>query len=91
MVLPSPLATPEAQQHILSETSCIIYMHSGNLSTKVDGIVTAGSEIQIIVAPELIELLQDKPAEPVSYSKSWEDSKDDPWLVFHISGTTGQS
>jgi hypothetical protein len=26
---------------------------------------------------------------PVSYTKSWEEAKDDPWLIFHTWGTTG--
>lgn len=45
--------------------------------------------IQQIAAPELDSLLQETPAEPFVYPRSWGEGKKDPWLVAHTSGTTG--
>ena len=45
--------------------------------------------LTVIAAPELSEWLKDDFAEPILYSKSWEEGKDDPWVYFHTSGTTG--
>lgn len=39
--------------------------------------------------PELAEFLDSTPAKLVPFTKTWEEAKDDPWLVFHTSGTTG--
>jgi hypothetical protein len=30
--------------------------------------------------------MKDEEAEPVNYPKTWEEGKDDLWMVFHISG-----
>lgn len=35
--------------------------------------------------------MQEKEAAPSNYPKTWDDGADDPWLVFHTSGTTGLS
>ena len=40
--------------------------------------------------PELDQFLKDDEATQFFYKKSWEEGKDDPWLVFHTSGTTGK-
>lgn len=61
------------------------------MATVVDEIVQRDLNIRIVVAPELEELLQDKQSKPFVYQKSWKEGKDDPWLVFHTSGTTGKS
>lgn len=61
------------------------------MATMVDGVVQLKSNIRALVAPDLDELLQETPSEPVAYTKPWDDGKDDPWLVFHTSGTTGMS
>ena len=91
MVLPSSLVTPEAQLRILSLKNCKVYVRSQSMSTVVDEIIRREPSVRPIDAPELHELLCDTSAEPVLYEKSWDDGRDDPWLVFHTSGTTGQS
>ncbi|KAL8829946.1 MAG: hypothetical protein Q9191_001718 [Dirinaria sp. TL-2023a] len=59
------------------------------MAATVDDLVRQHNSIHIIDAIQLDELLQPMIAEPVTYTKSWEEGKDDPWLVFHTSGTTG--
>lgn len=77
--------------HILSKTSCTTYIRSGELSAKVDEIAAKGTGIRTMAAPQLDDLLREDFAQKFPYNKSWEDGKDDPWLVFHTSGTTGRS
>lgn len=91
MVLPSSIITPEAQLRILSMTNCRLYVRPESMATVIDEIVRSQPNVQTITAPQLHELLQDTPAKPFLYTKSWEDVKDSPWLVFHSSGTTGKS
>jgi acyl-coenzyme A synthetase/AMP-(fatty) acid ligase len=43
-----------------------------------------------MVVPELQEWITEKEAELYEYKKSWEEAANDPWIIFHTSGTTGQ-
>lgn len=89
MILPSSIVTREAQLRILSIKNCKVYMRPESMATVIDEILQHQPSVRTATAPELHELLQDTPAKPVYYHKSWEDARDDPWLVFHTSGTTG--
>ncbi|PQE27382.1 AMP-binding enzyme protein [Rutstroemia sp. NJR-2017a WRK4] len=89
MVLPSPMMPSDAHLHILKEKECDLYMRPESMASIVDHVVQRREGLQIVAAPALEDLLQDKPAEPFNYKKSWEEARDDPWLVFHTSGTTG--
>ena len=92
MVLPSAIITTEAQLHILNSINCKLYLRPASAAAAItDEIVKRQPSIQAIEAPDLDELLRDDPAEPVVYEKSWTEARDDPWLVFHSSGTTGRS
>jgi acyl-coenzyme A synthetase/AMP-(fatty) acid ligase len=46
--------------------------------------------VRDIVVPELHDWITEKEAEPYEYNKSWEEAANDPWIIFHTSGTTGQ-
>lgn len=59
------------------------------MADRVGAILRDASHIQAITAPELAEIMQETEATPYNYPKSWEDGADDPWFVFHTSGTTG--
>ena len=89
MILPSSLVTREAQLHILSKTACSIYVRTEDMAAIVDDLAQHKPDLQTITAPQISELMQDAPADIFPYAKSWKDGKDDPWLVFHTSGTTG--
>lgn len=89
MILPSTTMTLDAQVHMLNKKECNIYMRPESMASVVDHIAQRRKGLQIVAAPALEDLLQDKPAEQFKYQKSWEEARDDPWLVFHTSGTTG--
>lgn len=61
------------------------------MASHVDAILQGAPGIRTVTGPELEELFQETEAEPHVYKKSWEEAKDDPWLIFHTSGTTGQT
>lgn len=44
-----------------------------------------------MTVPEIDEFMKETEAPIYTYTKAWEEGKDDPWLVFHTSGTTGSS
>lgn len=91
MVLPSPILTPQARARILQAKKCTIYMRPDNMAGVVDEVIQLQPNTKSFVAPELQDLSQDAIARPTKYQKSWEEGKNDPWLVFHTSGTTGES
>lgn len=43
-----------------------------------------------IIAPPLEEWITEKPAKPYAFDTPWNEAADDPWLIFHTSGTTGK-
>ena len=48
-----------------------------------------GTTTQSLQVPELSQLLWQDIQVPFQYNKVWSEAKDDPWLIFHTSGTTG--
>ncbi|GME44441.1 uncharacterized protein K452DRAFT_300824 [Neofusicoccum parvum] len=46
-------------------------------------------DVEILVMPELDELLRGEPVEPYPFTKTWEEARLDPIHVNHTSGTTG--
>ncbi|KAJ5668962.1 hypothetical protein N7462_010032 [Penicillium macrosclerotiorum] len=89
MVLPSPLVTAKAQLNIFEKTGCTLYLRPQESAASVAEILKDAPHIHTITVPALGEFFNEIEAIPVNYSKSWEEGKDDPWLVFHTSGTTG--
>lgn len=91
MVLPSPLVTAEAQLHILEKKGCTVYLRPSSMEAPVAEILKAAPHVQTVTVPDIEAFMQEAEAEPVNYSKTFEEGKADPWLVFHTSGTTGNS
>lgn len=89
LVLPSSSVTPEGRERILAQKQCTTFLHSKELAYAVDEAVSLDPTVKAIEFPELTHFLKAEPAEPVPYTKTWADGKDDPWLCFHTSGTTG--
>lgn len=47
-------------------------------------------QTQYVTLPNLDDLFQDTESTEINFNHSWDEAKDDPWLVFYISGTTGK-
>ncbi|KAL3443935.1 hypothetical protein BJX65DRAFT_311412 [Aspergillus insuetus] len=89
LVLPSPLVTGEAQLRILEKKRCTVYLRPASMADHVTSILQGTSYIQTVTVPDIAELFREDEAEPLNYSKTWDEGKDDPWLIYHTSGTTG--
>ncbi|XRM40652.1 hypothetical protein ABZX51_003961 [Aspergillus tubingensis] len=89
MVLPSPLVTAEAQLHILEKKGCTVYLRPSSMEAPVAEILKAAPHVQTVTVPDIEAFMQEAEAEPINYSKTYEEGRADPWLVFHTSGTTG--
>lgn len=83
------MITPEAQLHILNGKDCTVYLRPDTMAESIGAILKDSPHIEQKDIPSVDYFMQDLEAEPVTYAKSWEEGKDDPWLVFHTSSTTG--
>lgn len=60
------------------------------MADQVRAILKDTSHLRAITVPDLGEFVNETEATPFCYPKTWEEGKEDPWLVFHTSGTTGK-
>ncbi|KAI4175376.1 MAG: hypothetical protein LQ348_006188 [Seirophora lacunosa] len=89
ILLPSPFTTNEAQIHLVRTTDCRAFVCGKSFEEQATLIAQTHKNIPVVVSPELVELLAEGPATRYAYTKSWEEAKDDPWTIYHTSGTTG--
>lgn len=89
MLVPFPLAPISIQQHLLTAANCTTVLHATQECGKIDAIIEGSPHIRSIVVPDLEVWLHASPIATFQCSKSWQEGKDDPWLHFHTSGTTG--
>ncbi|KAH8726600.1 AMP-binding enzyme [Phaeosphaeriaceae sp. PMI808] len=89
MLVPFPLAPPIVKQHLLASSNCKFMLHTAQENDQVKVMLQGSPHIQPMVVPDLDAWLNAPPTAPYPYPKSWPEGKDDPWLIFHTSGTTG--
>lgn len=89
MVVPSPLVTAEAQLRILNAKQCAVYLRPLSMASQIDSILRDAPHVQTVTVPDIEEFMLETEAPSYTYPKTWDEGKDDPWLVFHTSGTTG--
>lgn len=89
-LLPSRFVTTEGQLSLLSATNCCTYLHSADLGPFVHSVLQAMPTVRAVEVPELKEWLWQEESCAFPYTKTWEEGKSDPWLIFHTSGTTGR-
>ncbi|KAF2017909.1 AMP-binding enzyme [Aaosphaeria arxii CBS 175.79] len=91
LLLPSPFAAIDAQAHLVQASACRVFLHGKPLAGIIGQVLskTTNNTVSALEIPEVFELLKDEPPPPVSFTKTWEQAQNDPWLIFHTSGTTG--
>lgn len=82
----SQINTKEFHVSLLEQTDCR-YFFSG-LGVHVDDILAA-RQMRHVVIPDLEDLLDPTKAPHYPYEKTFEEAKNDPYVVLHTSGTTG--
>jgi acyl-coenzyme A synthetase/AMP-(fatty) acid ligase len=91
LLLPSPFASVDAQAHLVQASECQTFIHEKEKTGIIHQVLakTAHRSVSTLQMVEISELLQDEMVPPFPFTKTWEQAKDDPWLIFHTSGTTG--
>lgn len=74
--------------HVLNKTSCSIFVSAASTKPAADELLKLSPSLTVLVAPEYEEIFSDTPVATFKYDRTWDQSKDDPWIVFHTSGTT---
>ena len=88
ILLPFPYAPSQVKGYLLDKTKCKAFIYA-SLSPSIQNILDERPHIRGIVAPTLLDWIKDEPAVPYGFKKSWDEAADDPWIIFHTSGTTG--
>lgn len=82
----SQINTKDFHVSLLEQTDCKIFF--SGLGVHVDDILAA-RPMKHVVIPDLEELLDQTKAPHYPYEKTFEEAKNDPYVVLHTSGTTG--
>jgi acyl-coenzyme A synthetase/AMP-(fatty) acid ligase len=89
MLVLSPLTPPPVTQHLLASARCLFLLHASQEDDQIKHILQGNPDIQSILVPDLSTWLDAPPIASSPASKPWIEGRDDPWLIFHTSGTTG--
>ena len=93
MIVPSPVVTIAALLRIFEAKGCDVYFRAASHAESVDEVVrVAKATITSSTVPELGDLFQDTSVvdpDAFKYTEHPDLAMNDPWLVFHTSGTTG--
>ncbi|CAI6335581.1 unnamed protein product [Periconia digitata] len=89
ILFPFPMAVTPIKLHLLNSTGCKYLLHVADDREEVSKLLVDNPQIQPTAVPELEAWLYSGDAPAYPYSKSWNEGKDDPWIIFHTSGTTG--
>ena len=91
ILLPSPFTAPAALAHLVQLSKVKTFIYGEGLADLAQGILSQlpDNEARTVQVPEVSEWLNEQVAEHIPFTKSWDQAKDDPWMIFHTSGTTG--
>ncbi|KUJ12950.1 putative AMP-binding enzyme [Mollisia scopiformis] len=89
ILLPFPLAPAQIKGYLLDKTECTAFIYAETSRHSIQSILDEQPHLRAIVAPPLLEWMTEAQAEPYGFDKSWDEAADDPWIIFHTSGTTG--
>ncbi|KAF1956867.1 putative AMP-binding enzyme [Byssothecium circinans] len=91
LLLPSPFASVKAQAHLIRASECKTFLHGEQNTGVVHQVLSDSSAIyaSALQVPPLSDWLFNEHSAGFQFTKLPDEAKDDPWLVFHTSGTTG--
>lgn len=73
----------------MNQTHCTKILHTTEVRPVIKLLRAAGEDIVCFEIPSFEEMLESRP-EPHPFTKSFADAQDDPIVVLHSSGSTGQ-
>ena len=89
--MPSLLASLEAQTHLAKTTDARTFLCAKPLVLLTRRLQEVISGSAMIVVPELEDWLGEEEVSEYEYKKTWEEAREDPFAVYHTSGSSGLS
>jgi acyl-coenzyme A synthetase/AMP-(fatty) acid ligase len=89
-LLPSLLTSLEAKVHMAKASHCRTFICTKETLSLVRTVQREIGDANVVVVPELEELLSVNEAPKYPYTKSWDEAKEDPFAIFHTSGSSGK-
>ena len=89
VLLPSPRNPPTTNRSLLDQTACTKLVHAEEVIPVVDQLTAIHPELKLTQIASLDEILN-KSGRQYPYSKSFDEARNDPIVVLHSSGSTGQ-
>lgn len=83
----SQLNSSEVHLSLMEQTGCVGLLSA--VGVRVDDLVAGREGMKHALIPDLDDLLEGEKVEVFPYEKTYEEAKDEPYLVLHSSGTTG--
>ena len=90
-LMPSLLASLEAQTHLAKTTDVRTFLCARPLVLLTERLQEAIPGSAMIVVPELEDWLFEEEVSEYEYKKTWEEAREDPFAVYHTSGSSGLS
>ena len=89
ILVPFPLAPPIVKAGLVRATSCQHYLCAPESKPIADSVIAQVPGVKCVPIPSISEWITEEEDEIYPYTKTWEEAKNDPWVIFHTSGTTG--
>ncbi|KAI9737185.1 MAG: putative NRPS-like protein biosynthetic cluster [Cirrosporium novae-zelandiae] len=92
ILIPSTRNTTDAQIYLLTKTKSEVLLYGSSLETILQPVLRAtasATSISIFQSPDLVELLQEGPVPPYPCNRDFEKVANEPFLILHSSGTSG--
>jgi hypothetical protein len=90
ILFPSPFSSLAGQLSLLDTTHCKTILCPVSSLPLAEKIRNERPGLRIVMVPPLDEWIDDTIVTPYIYDKSFEEARDDPFMIIHTSGTTGK-
>ncbi|MCJ1450698.1 hypothetical protein MMC28_001031 [Mycoblastus sanguinarius] len=90
ILLMSSYSSIESRVRLMDAVQCDILLFADANDTTVRSILGERPSLQGLHVPSQIEWLDSENRDRHPYIKDWQIGKDDEWIIFHTSGTTGR-
>ncbi|KAF2103927.1 acetyl-CoA synthetase-like protein [Rhizodiscina lignyota] len=86
----APRNSPEMHLNLLNNTECTTILHSAEIDVRATiGSAYEGRKSHAIPSLDDLFWSMTEPAKHYSYTKTFEEARNEPYVIFHTSGSTG--
>lgn len=89
LMIPSVRNSKSQTLAVLDDAKCNKVLHTTEFTSRIADLKTARADLQTYVVADVDDLLGSCQAQYYPYDKSWCEARNDPILIAHSSGSTG--